>query len=163
MATYVQQRALVLGKPIVDANKNLTITLTQRQINTSHQKDSARCAFARCCEQSVNNVEAAFFFRQSAYLEYKTKIVRYMLTGAAMTEVIVFDRGGNMQPGKYVLRAPSKAERLENKRGRDKRDRAAKGTRKGVHRKRAYIHIKGLRDKLDPSYRAAKEMGATKL
>lgn len=155
MSTYVKKRAAVLGIPIVDATEGMKFEVTGKQITSSKVRDNTACALVRACEQ-LHNVQAAFFFRSVAYIEYKSKIVRYKLPEYVQREIAIFDRNGEMAPGEYVLNAVPKEERLDRKRIRDKNDRH-ENTGKVKMPKRKFHKMLGVRDTNDPTLRAKQE------
>jgi hypothetical protein len=138
MATYITKRAKDLDLPMVDAKEPLQLEVTSRDITTAAQKNSKCCAFARACHRS-KNVNAAYFFRSTAWLEFDDKLVRYTLPPSMQKEIVSFDRNRSMEPGLYQLSAPSKSSTLKAAMKRSKK-------RPGRHQpgegkiKRKFVH-----------------------
>lgn len=153
MSTYIKQRAADLGIPIVDATDPVTFEVTPKQIAKSKIRDNTACALVRACEENVPRIQAAFFFRSVAYLEYKTKMVRFKLPEYVQREIVVFDRSGLMAAGVYKLRPPAKAERLDTKRGKARKPNQGKLKMP----KRVLHRMPGVRNAQDPTLRAKQE------
>lgn len=160
MSTYITKRADELGLKVVDADKPLMLEVKRGDIDKATPKSSKVCAFARACERSMP-VEAAFFFKSVAWLEYKDKIVRYSLPPSMQKEIVAFDRNRTMEPGVYRLAAigpnktlPAKAKERDRERAKA---RSHKTTGK-LRRTKMFRHTTtNVRDLFDPSYRAGKE------
>jgi hypothetical protein len=143
MSTMITKRAQGLGLKMVDAKKPLTIELTIDDIKGSKTRDPRHCAFAEACKRSSSGVLAAYFFRQTAWLEYDDKMVRYILPGSVQKEIVSFDRGGLMASGVYRLTPPKGSNSLAAAR---KRSKTRKKHPQGNGRiKRKVKHIVGLR------------------
>ena len=160
MSTYVTKRAAELGVKVVDATAPLMLEVKQSDIDRAVPKNSKVCAFARACERAMP-VEAAFFFKSTAWLEYKDKIVRYRLPNSMQKEIVSFDRSRQMEPGVYRLSAIGKNKTLKAKAKERERDKAAKRSHQGagkLRRTEAFRHkTTNVRGLFDPSYRAAKD------
>lgn len=161
MSTYITKRANELGIKVVDAKEPLLLEVKQRDIDKAVPMNSKVCAFARACERSMP-VEAAFFFKSVAWLEYKDKIVRYLLPASMQKEIVSFDRSRKMEPGVYQLSAVHKTETLAAKEKKRARDIAAKRSHKTKGkltkgRKRFQHKTTNVRGLFDPSYRAGKD------
>ena len=75
MATYITKRAKELGIKQVDAERPMIIEVHPGDVSKSVQKDPKRCAFSRACRRADKRIKEAFFFRTTAWLEYKDKMV----------------------------------------------------------------------------------------
>lgn len=160
MSTYITKRANELGIKVVDATTPLIVGVAQKDINGAKRKDSKVCGFARACERQFP-IEAAFFFKSTAWLEYKDKIVRYHLPPSMQKEIVAFDRNKTMEPGVYRLSAVRPTGTLKAKEARRAKEKAAGvknhlGTGK-IKRTKMFRHqTTNIRSTFDPSYRAAK-------
>lgn len=160
MSTYITKRANDLGLKVVDATAPLMIEVRKSDVDKAVPKNSKVCAFARACERS-QPVEAAFFFKSTAWLEYKDKIVRYNLPPSVQKEIVTFDRSRNMEPGMYRLSAINPNATLVAKtKMREKAKAAGKDHldhgKLAKKRKKAFQHrTTNVRGLFDPSYRAA--------
>lgn len=157
MSTYVTKRAAELGIKVVDATKPLIVEVMPIDIEKASAANSKCCAFVRACERSMK-VEAAFFFRTKAWLEYEDKIVRYELPVSVQKEIVAFDRSKTMAPGKYQLSAVGKFGTLKEKaKRRAKNDKNHKSKGKLPGQKRGLVHrTAAVRTAFEPTYRPAK-------
>lgn len=112
MSTYVSKRAIEKGLRRVDAKASLVIEVDRRDISASLQKNSKCCAFARACKRQINGVKAAYFFKTAAWLEYETRMVRYILPVSVQKEIVSFDRSTKLEPGIYQINRPQKSMRM---------------------------------------------------
>jgi hypothetical protein len=103
--TYITQRAEALGLPIVDSKEYKTVTVTQTDIVKAKKTDSKHCAFARAALR-IPKVNAAYFLRSTAYLEFSDRMERYKLPLSAQKEIVSFDRARVFAPGVYTLTPP---------------------------------------------------------
>lgn len=101
---YVYKRAEDLGIPIIEAQSRLLVTVTSQDIILAKKADSKHCALARAALR-LPKVNAAYFFRSTAFLEYPDKMVRFLLPESVRKEIVSFDRAQIMAPGTYQLRA----------------------------------------------------------
>ncbi len=104
MATYITKRAKELGIKQVDAERPMIIEVHPGDVSKSVQKDPKRCAFSRACRRADKRIKEAFFFRTTAWLEYKDKMVRYILPPSMQKEIVSFDRHrtmGKKRPGRH--------------------------------------------------------------
>jgi hypothetical protein len=108
MNTYLKK----LNLPKVEASKPLVIEILPSDIKISTRKNPAKCAFSTACRRSSKGVIAAYFFRTTAWLQYKSRLVRYVLPQSVQKEIVSFDRNKTMDPGIYQLSPASPANRL---------------------------------------------------
>jgi hypothetical protein len=128
--TYVYQRAEDLGLPVIDAKERVLVTVTNGDVVLAKRADSKHCALARA-SMRLPGVNAAYFFRSKAYLEYDDKIVRYSLPGSVQKEIVSFDRARVFAAGVYQLSPVSLADAptsgaIYRKERKEKMKRAAK-------------------------------------
>lgn len=155
MGTYVQKRSDDLQKPIVDAKEPMALEVKAIDVIRASEKNSKCCAYARAAERQ-EGVQAAFFFRSTAYLELDDKIVRYTLPPSVQKEIVAFDRHKTMEPGLYQLSAPSPA---RTKRGQAKQNAKRTKTQALVRgasgiRKRVIHRTENVRNSFEPAYRS---------
>jgi hypothetical protein len=100
----------IKGKPVVDANADLLL-----EINTDDckgaRKDPTQCAAARALLRSYSILSVKVHVTRT-YLEEKTRWIRYITPDPLRTELIAFDRGGEMQTGLYRIQPPAPAQTL---------------------------------------------------
>lgn len=101
---YVYKRAEDLGLPIEDSASTVLVTVTHSDIVNAKKLDSKHCALSRAALRSPG-VVAAYFFLKTAFLEYKDKIVRFVLPASVQKEIVSFDRAQIMAPGIYQMSA----------------------------------------------------------
>lgn len=161
-AHYVTKRADDLEKPIVDADQPLIIGVTNLDVEKAHASNSKCCAFVRACERQVEKIQAAFFFRSVAYLEYDDRIVKYSLPPSIEKEIVSFDRTRKMMPGVYQLSKPyqpaAKIKADVAKRTKEQRpSHAAGGEGTSGRKNKSFKHpTAGIRQLSEPTYRAGK-------
>lgn len=158
MSTYIVKRSVDLQKPIEDAKEPLVLEVKPIDVVRATDKNSKVCAYARACERQFKEkgVEAAFFFRTAAYLEYEDKLVRYFLPGSVQKEIVAFDRHKTMEPGTYQLTPPppTKTRKALAKRKREDKSPPVKD-RPLTKIKRSVVHrTQGIRSLAEPSYRS---------
>ncbi len=121
MSTYITKYAKEKGLRKEDAKTNLLVTLNQSDITKAKMKDSKNCAFACAVKRQMPNVEKAYFFRSTAWLEMATKIVRYHLPQSVQKEIVSFDRSGMSEVGIYSLTAPRGSNTMDRQNTRSKK------------------------------------------
>lgn len=99
---YVYQRAEDLGLPILDGKERVLVTVTATDIVKAKKADSKDCALSRATMR-LPGVNAAYFFRSTAFIEYPDRIVRFSLPSSVQKEIVSFDRAQIMAPGVYQL------------------------------------------------------------
>jgi hypothetical protein len=138
MSSFVSVRAENLGLKREDAKKPIKIEVSASDITNATRKNSRQCAFACAAKRGIPKVKHAYFFRTTAWLEYADRLVRYRLTPSMQKEVVAFDRGGAVAPGKYTLEPFSAAQTMKamaKKNQQPKRSHAKTGKRaKKPHR-----------------------------
>jgi hypothetical protein len=113
--SYVTDRAKKLGIPIMDGMSPLVITVTHHDVVNALKSDSKRCALSRASER-IAGVVHGYFFRTLAYLEYRGRMVRYILPPSVQKEIVSFDRAQVFASGIYQLSPPgSYSERRRNR------------------------------------------------
>lgn len=108
--------APVSSKIIVDAKKPVNLELSKPDIKNAITKDPSHCAFAVCAVRTLK-ADEALVYRTRAYLRFGGQWVRYAVPPATAIELLIFDRGGKVEGGKYRLLPPSAANRLGLVRG----------------------------------------------
>ena len=93
----------IAGIPVVDANKNVIIKITARDVRDGKTKDPGSCAAARACMRDMGASQARVHLGRT-YLKVDKKWIRFETPAALRAEIISFDRGHDFQAGSYVLR-----------------------------------------------------------
>lgn len=126
----------VSSKIIVDAKKPVYLELSKGDIKKAITKDPSHCAFAVCAVRMLH-ADEALIYRTRAYLRFGAQWVRYAVPSTTAVELLIFDRGGKVEGGKYRLISPSPSNKLGLYRG--EKDRKKKKVSK-VTRKPRMIH-----------------------
>lgn len=126
---YVYKRAEDLGIPVQDGTGHIKVVVTDDDIVRAKKANSQHCALARAALR-LPRVNAAYFFRSVAFIEYPTAMIKYSLPPSVQKEIVSFDRGGIFAAGVYQLSPmpPSNTRPAldkRNKRLRKERKRAA--------------------------------------
>jgi hypothetical protein len=142
---YVTKRAQEFGIPVIEARVPVHITVTPRDVASAMKKSSKQCPLARASAR-LPEVQAGHFFRTTAYLEYRDKMVRYSLPTSIQKEIVSFDRARMFAPGAYQLSptaTPTRQARalLKDKAGARRNIRiGAKAGKRQPTRKPAVVH-----------------------
>lgn len=129
---YIYKRAEDLGIPVVEARNRLLITVTDADVVGAKKANSKHCALARAALR-LPSVNAAYFFRSTAFLEYDDKMVRFLLPESVRREIVSFDRAQIFASGVYQLSPmppalTRKAQAKYDKKKRKPRRAALRGT-----------------------------------
>lgn len=120
MTSFIRKRARERGLAIEDAKEPLLLEVKAQDVDTGNKKDPGDCGFARACKRGLN-VRNAYFFRSTAYLETRKKLVRYHLPTSMQKEIVSFDRNKTMEPGMYQLKPPAPSQSKDACKTRDTR------------------------------------------
>jgi hypothetical protein len=102
----------IQGMDVVDANEELEVTITKRDIQLGKTKSAHECAAARAlCRE--HHADAAIVHFSRAYIRKNDKWYRYAVPPMLRSEVVAFDRGGRMEPGDYTLKPVQPTVRLD--------------------------------------------------
>lgn len=98
--------------PLIDATKDLVLTVTAADIKGASRKDQNECAAAHAlCRQG--HFRSAQVHKGRTYIEQRNGMwLRYMTPDDLHKELLIFDRGGRMEPGDFILKAPKGVQRL---------------------------------------------------
>lgn len=122
---YVYKRADELGIPMQDGKNHVKIVVTDDDIVRAKKANSKHCALARAALR-LPEVNAAYFFRSVAFIEYPDRMVKYVLPMSVQKEIVSFDRARVFAPGVYQLSPiPASLSRpaLDKRNKQDKRER----------------------------------------
>lgn len=101
---------------IVDARKNATFQVTERDSRRSNPLAPDACALAEVCKKTY---DGAIISMSTAYLIKGNTATRYEVPVRIARELVSFDRHHDFAPGEYTLKAPAPSFRI----GSDKRKR----------------------------------------
>lgn len=103
---------MIDGKPVVDADKPVTVHITQEDCARGSKKDPERCAAALALRR-VTACDESRVHLGCTYLRFGAKWLRYATPPSLKAEIISFDRGGGFYPGDFRLRPMPAALRLK--------------------------------------------------
>lgn len=120
------------GRPVIDARRDLELEIAPRDCRNGDSKDPASCAVAHAARREVNAHDVRIHLSRVYIRTNEGNWQRYTTSAPLQKEIIVFDRGGEMMPGKYMLLAPKKSQRIGFYAGGKKRGKRG-GTRRAAH------------------------------
>lgn len=130
-----------LDLPVQDAKRDLVLHITEKDIKGSKPKDGDYCAVATAlCRQE--HFKTARVHKGVTYVMHKDgSVTRYETPKSLYIELLVYDRGGKMEPGEHLLRAPRGTKRL----GHHIKPKGKGGTKTGKLRKPVHL-VKSVRE-----------------
>lgn len=142
----------IQGIEVVDAPEELEITITQRDCQLGKKKSAHECAASRAICRAQQG-EAAIVHFSRVYIRKGNKWYRYNVPAMLRSEIVAFDRGGNMEPGDYTLRPVAATIRLDAPRSQ-KRIGKRNGTKpqRGNRPKKPYHVVTGVRGRMIPDW-----------
>lgn len=99
------------GKPVVDADKPVTVHITSDDCARGSKKDPERCAVALALKRVTHCAQSRVHLG-CTYLRFGNKWLRYATPPSLKAEIISFDRGGGFYPGDFRLHPMPAALRL---------------------------------------------------
>jgi hypothetical protein len=102
---------LASSRTIIDAKKPVSLVVTSKHVKNAVKKDPANCAYALCVKEALH-ADEALIFRTRAYVRTGERWTRYVVPNSVARELIVLDRGGEMEPGTYRLLAVPESSKL---------------------------------------------------
>lgn len=118
---------MIDGKPVVDADKPVTVHITPEDCARGSKKDPEKCAAALALKR-VTACDESRVHLGCTYLRFGNKWFRYATPPSLKAEIISFDRGGGFYPGDFRLHPMPASLRL--KPTNQKSGRTRKRTRK---------------------------------
>ena len=91
---------------IQDANNDVTVEVTTKDVRDSKRKKHDGCAMAVACKRAMH-ADGVIVSMSRAYLIKGPQAVRFEVGEAVGREVTSFDRGAGFQPGTYRLTKPT--------------------------------------------------------
>src|ERR1700739_1595040 len=99
------------GKPVVDADKPVTVHITPEDCARGSKKDPEKCAVALALRR-ITDCDESRVHLGCTYLRFGNRWLRYATPASLKAEIISFDRGGGFYPGDFRLHPMPKALRL---------------------------------------------------
>lgn len=109
------------GLPVIDAKKPLKLTINKNDVAKTDRKESADCAVARACRRETHAIEARVHLGRVYLKTSAGSWTRYLTPRPLRSEIIAFDRGGQFEPGEFMLGAPTPTKTLGKRRGGTKK------------------------------------------
>jgi hypothetical protein len=102
----------IYGLPVFDAKRDLVLHITQNDIAGGKKADSDYCVAANAlCRQE--GFKTARVHKTMTYVYHKDGTVsRYVTPQSLYMEIMIYDRGGKMEAGDHILKAPKGSSRL---------------------------------------------------
>ena len=94
------------GLPVLDAKAPLTLHILDKDCKNADNKNPADCVVARAIRRETRAIEARVHLGRVYVKTNKDHWTRYLTPKSMREEIIIFDRGGNFDPGEFELRAP---------------------------------------------------------
>lgn len=122
------------GLPVIDAKHDLELEIVSRDCKGGDPLRPESCAAARAARRQFDAYDVRIHLTRVYIRTNKGNWQRYIASDRLHQEVIVFDRGGEMMPGKYMLLSPKKSQRIGQY---HKGKKSARATKK--HRKHRFV------------------------
>lgn len=139
------KRLTIDGLPVRDLKKPMLLTITREDCRQGNTRAPSGCAAALAAQRLSGISEARVHIGRVFLKVGKSHWLRGKTPGALRTEIVSFDRGGNFEPGEYVIRPLAASER-----GRVKPTGKKLGKRTGPKRKMKII--KSIRNNAHVEY-----------
>ena len=131
----------IAGLPVKDATKQVTLTITKRDVHNGDTKNPSACAAALECKRQMGVTDVRVHIGRT-YVKLDDKWLRFRTAGSLRNEIIAFDRGGKFEPGTYTLMPVPPQDRFGHRRPKPS------GLGKTKRIKRAKIHVvAGVRER----------------
>lgn len=102
--------------PIIDAKMPISLSITQKDIDSARVKAPNACAAAVACKKKLHAREVRVHLSR-IYVRYNDQNwMRYMTPRSLRSEIVAFDRGGKFEAGDFVLSAPQPSKKLGTER-----------------------------------------------
>ena len=109
---------------VKDATKDLVLKITARDIETSKRKKNDACAAAHALCRQEHFKEARVYKTTTYVKKADGSWIRFLTPKDLYMEIMIFDRGGQMEKGDYRLTAPKGTMRM----GHHEKPRGKRGT-----------------------------------
>ena len=141
----------IQGIDVVDADKEIEVTITPNDVRFGKKKEAHSCAAARAlCRE--HDAEMAIVHFSRAYVKKNDKWYRYSVPPMLRTEVVAFDRGGDFAPGDYTLKPVQPTVRLDAPVRRKTGPRTGAKPQNGNRPKKPYHIVTGVRGRMVPDW-----------
>jgi hypothetical protein len=100
------------GYPVIDATRDRELEILERDCTNGDRRKPGTCAAARAAKRELHARDVRVHITRVYIRSNDGNFQRYIASEPLKQEVVVFDRGGRMMPGKYMLLAPKKSQRI---------------------------------------------------
>jgi hypothetical protein len=105
------------GYPVVDATEAVEIEIKSLDISRGEAQQPAFCAIARAAKRGFEILEARVHLSRTYLRTRDGEWLRYLTPPNARTQIILFDKTGNFEPGTYHFSKPTTPKKEKRKRG----------------------------------------------
>jgi hypothetical protein len=141
----------IQGIDVKDANEEIEVTITPRDVQLGKKKNAHECAAARAiCRE--HKADAAIVHFSRTYIKKGETWWRYSTPPMLRTEVVAFDRGGNFEPGDYTLKPVQATVRLDAPIKKKTGKRTGTRPQNGNRPKKPYHVVTGVRGRMTPDF-----------
>lgn len=95
---------------VIDAKKDLKISVTAEDGQSAKKKAPDACALANACKRG--SFDGAIVSMAVAYMVKGDTAYRYIVPQSISREIVSFDRHQDFAPGEYALKKPTKSMKL---------------------------------------------------
>lgn len=100
------------GKPVIDAKHDLEIIILDRDCANGDRRKPNSCAAALAAKRHLHARDVRVHISRVYVRTNEGNWQRYITSEPLKQELVVFDRGGRMQAGSFILLAPKKSQRV---------------------------------------------------
>ena len=97
-------RIKIDGMNVIDAKKDVTLTVIKSDIAKAKKKDPGCCVMAQAIKRELNTEARVHVSRVYLKVPGKKLYERYSVSSKLRNEIVAFDRGGEFFEGTYKLR-----------------------------------------------------------
>jgi hypothetical protein len=109
--------------PIIEANRVVTLRVTDMMCRTGVRDDPSHCALALAGHAAFRGLRRVQVMRNVAYFEFPTYVEKFRTSAGARRAILKFDKTGEFAPGDYTFVGCSgMAERKKRNDGKYKRN-----------------------------------------
>jgi hypothetical protein len=102
-ALHIVQKEFPQVTNVIDADKPITIEVTEADSKNARLKNHKKCALAEACKRK-EHADGVLISIGTAYVIKGNRAIRYRVPELTAREIVSFDRHGGFQPGVYELK-----------------------------------------------------------
>lgn len=104
------------GLPVFDAKRPLKVEVKASDVAKADLKKPNSCAVAQACYRATHAHEVRVHLGRVYVRTNNTNWQRFVTPKDMRTEIIAFDRGGEFEPGEFLLNVPPPSKKVTGKR-----------------------------------------------